>query len=286
MTATTSAVRLGLDGLSRVSPSLGGRASLFFFRRAFGRARVRESELSVHRAAFVDRFRSGGLDVVTYRWGSGERPVLLLHGWKSRSSRFALTVAALVERGYSPVSFDAPGHGDSVGGGSTVLDYQVVSRHLQQRYGPFESVIAHSFGVLAAFYAIGQGLRTKSLVALGGVSSFPFLVDEFARLTGIGPGAKTALRASISRHLFPHLDPWSSFDATRTTEAVDIPILVIHDEDDPTVPVAHSTILKDAFGPQLRAIRTQGLGHHLMSKEQLLPEILAFVHSNDHEDAR
>ncbi|WP_394768438.1 alpha/beta hydrolase [Lacisediminihabitans sp.] len=286
MSATTSAVRVGLDGLSRVSPSLGGRASLFFFRRAFGRARVRESEAAVHRTAVVEHFREAGLDVVTYRWGSGERPVLLLHGWKSRSSRFALTVAALVERGYSPLSFDAPGHGDSAGSGSTVLDYQRVSQHLQRRYGPFESVIAHSFGVLAAFYAIGQGLRTKSLVALGGVSSFPFLVEEFARLTGIGPRAGMALRASISRHLFPHLDPWSSFDATRTTGSVDVPILVIHDEDDPTVPVVHSELLEAAFGPQLRAIRTRGLGHHLMSKEQLVPEILAFVRLHDHEEAR
>jgi hypothetical protein len=31
----------------------------------------------------------GGKRAVTYTWGDGDRPVLLVHGWESRASRSA-----------------------------------------------------------------------------------------------------------------------------------------------------------------------------------------------------
>ncbi|WP_238162986.1 alpha/beta hydrolase [Kribbella capetownensis] len=70
---------------------------------------MRESERAIHEAARVEVVDG----VVTYAWGDGRRPVLLVHGWRSRASRYAGFVARLLELGYSPVSFDAPGHGDT-----------------------------------------------------------------------------------------------------------------------------------------------------------------------------
>ncbi|MGW7291806.1 alpha/beta fold hydrolase [Streptomyces xiamenensis] len=73
------------------------------------------------RAARRETVTVAGRDVVVFRSGNGERPVLLLHGWMFRTSRFAPLIRALTERGYSPVAFDAPGHGESSAGETSIL---------------------------------------------------------------------------------------------------------------------------------------------------------------------
>lgn len=97
------------SSLKVLPPTIAGRVAFELWRRPFKRGQVRESEREVHEAATVEVVDG----VVTYAWGDGARPVLLVHGWRSRASRFHKFVTRLVELGYSPVSYDAPGHGDS-----------------------------------------------------------------------------------------------------------------------------------------------------------------------------
>src|SRR6266516_1421498 len=100
-------IRVGLSTIGMFSPRLAGRLAFQLWRRPFARGHVRESERAIHAAARVETIDG----VVTYAWGDGRRPVLLVHGWRSRASRYAGFVARLLELGYSPVSYDAPGHG-------------------------------------------------------------------------------------------------------------------------------------------------------------------------------
>ena len=67
-------------------------------------------------------------------------------------------VTKLLELGYSPVSYDAPGHGDSPGPIGSILDHQRIIRGLEERHGPFEGVIAHALGVPFALYAVREGV--------------------------------------------------------------------------------------------------------------------------------
>src|SRR5439155_20708813 len=97
------------------------------WRRPLARGRVRPEEQSVHdtaRVEVVGGFGDGTAEAVkTYAWGDGERPVLLVHGWRSRASRYAGFVTRLLELGYSPVSYDAPAHGDSGGEVTSILGH-------------------------------------------------------------------------------------------------------------------------------------------------------------------
>lgn len=285
MSLASVSVRAGINGLAALSPKLAERPALAIFRRTLGRGVVRDTELGIHRAAVRSTFSVGGSRVVLYRWGTGERPVLVLHGWQSRASRFSGMVEALLAEGYSVVSFDAPGHGESDGTGATILDYLAAARYLQELYGTFHSIVAHSFGVLSAFYAISRGVRSTSLVALSGVSELGFLVDEFSRKVGLTRAADRALRSTIADRLFADIDdPWTSFDVTRLVEQVALPILVIHDEEDRTVPVNHADRIQDAYGPTVRTVRTTGLGHSIMSNDRVLRDSVVFVLEHDRED--
>src|SRR3954454_5387191 len=111
MNTGTRLVGTALNAAVLPAPRLAGRAAYELFRSTRGRAPIRPEEAEVDRRATLHYLVVNGRDVATYRWGDGARPVLLVHGWQSRASRFAALVTALLEHGYSPVSYDAPGHG-------------------------------------------------------------------------------------------------------------------------------------------------------------------------------
>jgi pimeloyl-ACP methyl ester carboxylesterase len=287
MAAAATAIRLLLNGTSRVAPGLAGRQALFFFRFPFGRASIRPPELPVHQRAETEQLIIDGKKVIVYRWGNGERPVLLLHGWQSRASRFSEFVEALQGLGLTPISFDAPGNGDSGGRTTTLLEYEEIIGRLQARYGVFESVVGHSFGVLSAFYALRNGLQTKSFVALAGPGDFGFLVDGFCAQLGLNSRVKAGLRRRLENDFFGDgIDLWSRFDARGFTADVVLPILLIHDRQDDTVPFTQAELLKAAYGPQLELVETTGLGHHrLLATPSVIQRALAFVTEPEHRRA-
>lgn len=68
---------------------------------------------------------------------------MLVHGWRSRASRFAALVTALATPDRTIVSFDAPGNGDSMGSRVTVLDYADAIRQLGEQYRGFDVIVGH-----------------------------------------------------------------------------------------------------------------------------------------------
>ena len=259
---TLRLVRAALNGTSWVAPRVAGRATFYLFCNLKPRSKVHDSERETHHRAVLDELSVNGKKVVTYRWGNGVRPVLLVHGWQSRAARFAGFVPRLEALGYSLISFDAPGHGASGGRRTTILEYREIIRQLQCDYGPFEAVIAHSFGVLATFLSLRATLIAGRLVAVAGVSDFQFLYAEFCRRLQLNARLRQQLRRRIEQDLFPEIrGMWELFDSTHQTGEVALPILVIHDESDETVPIEQAHRLKSAYGGQLELITTAQLGH-------------------------
>jgi pimeloyl-ACP methyl ester carboxylesterase len=286
MAIATSAIRLLLNGTSHVAPGLAGRQAFFVFALPGRRVEVLPAERGTHRRAMTEELTVNGKTVVVYRWGTGERPVLLLHGWRSRASRFSGFIDALEAVGLSPISFDAPGNGDSSGRTTTILEYQEIIGQLQSKYGEFESVIAHSFGVLSAFSALRNGLQAKTFVAIAGPSNFDFLVDGFCYQLGLNPRVKAGLRRRLERNLFPQIDDiWSTFDARGFAPEISIPILLIHDRQDPRVPFAQGELLKTAYGSQLEFVPTVGLGHGLLAVPAVVQKAVSFVAQPDRRAA-
>ncbi len=108
---------------------------------------VRSSDAVTHSSARVDRLLINGKRVAVSRWESGERPVLLVHGWRSRASHFGAVIRALESADRTVIAFDAPGHGASTGRRTSVLEYAEIIRLLSAQVGGFEIIVAHSFGV-------------------------------------------------------------------------------------------------------------------------------------------
>lgn len=259
MTQLQEAVGTGLSATARVSPGVAGRLAFELWRRPGRPVRVRASERAVHEAA-----RTACLDhprgrVTTYAWGDGERPVLLVHGWGSRASRWSGLVTALLDAGLSPVSYDAWAHGSTPGRvGGTVLDHHDVIAELDRLSGGFEALVGHSFGVPVTQYAAREGLAAGRLVAIGGMGDFGYLVDTFCSTLRVPKQVNAHLRRAIERAYFDgDTGIWERFSVRDSGRD----LLVVHDAGDRVVERAQADVLVEAYGGRARLVETTGLGH-------------------------
>jgi hypothetical protein len=258
-TGLAAGIGATLDSLARVAPGLAGQAAMELWRRPGRPAKVRPDERVVHAAARVSTTGPRGREVVTYSWGSGVRPVLLVHGWAARASRFAELVSALLADGWSPVAYDAWAHGATRGPARTVPDHQVVIAELADRFGAFEGVVAHSFGVPVTLYAARHGLEAGRLVAISGMGDFGTLVDTFCLRLGAGPTVNRELRRAIERRWFDgDTGIWERFSAH---PAPGRDLLVVHDTGDRVVDRGQADLVTAAYGPRATLLETSGLGH-------------------------
>lgn len=261
MTQLQEAVSTGLTATARVSPGVAGRLAFELWRRPGRPVRVRSTERAVHEAAsttYVDHPRGR---VTAYAWGDGDRPVLLVHGWGSRASRWSDLVTALLAAGLSPVSYDAWAHGATPGRtGGTVLDHQDVIAELDRRSGGFEALVGHSFGVPVTLYAARETVAADRLVAISGMGDFGYLVDTFCSTLRLPKQVNGGLRRAIERRYFDgDTGIWERFSVHR---APGRELLVVHDDSDTVVDRAQADVLVAAYGGAATLLETTGLGHN------------------------
>ncbi|GAA2125785.1 alpha/beta hydrolase [Kitasatospora saccharophila] len=273
-------VRTTLNAASRLATAPPGRVAYELFRHPVRRSRVRPAERELHDRARTAELLVNGKRTRVYRWGDGARPVLLVHGWRSRASRFTPYVRGLLDLGMSPVAFDAPGHGESGGRSVTILEYRELIGRLAEQDGPFEAAVTHSFGTCCTFLAMAEGVPVGRLASIAGLAEFTYLVEAFTAILGLNERLERDLVRRIERHLLPDAgDVWRRFDATRRPELVTAPILAVHDEGDDVVPYRQAQLLRAAYGEeQLRLITTRGLGHRrVLSEPTVVDNVLAFL---------
>ena len=160
-----------------------------------------------------------------------------------------------------------PGHGESTGNATTILEYRDIISGLANQYGPFDAIIAHSFGVLAAFVALREAdpVQARRLIAISGVSEFDYLVNTFCSRLRLRPQLNQQLRARIERDLFPGGESiWDRFAATYQAAKLPIPMLVVHDEDDDITDLTQSQRITVSYRDQVRTLITHELGHRTL----------------------
>jgi pimeloyl-ACP methyl ester carboxylesterase len=267
---------------SLASPRLAGRLAFGLFAYPGPRARVRGSEQSVHDRAEVEPLPVAGERVVSYRWGDGSRPVLLVHGWGGRGSRFAALVPALQANGFSAITFDAPGHGESSGRSTHILGLEAIIHRLSERYGRFEAVIGHSFGVLPVFKALRSGVAAGRVVAISGPSDLGYLPEKFAEQLGLGRRVRADLRRRMERFFASEPNIWETFSAPYQSSALQLPILIVHDQDDPVVDPDQAHRLAEAYAPWARLVTTRGVGHHrILATPEVIDQIVDLLNRED-----
>ena len=262
------AIRLGFGVLGRVNPSaVAWCAERLFFTppRPKSRGRI-ESFLASGRAFTV---RVGGRSIAAWSWGQGPA-VLLVHGWGGRGGQLSSFVEPLVRAGFSAVAFDAPGHGRSGRGMSSLVDFARALQAVVDVVGPAQAAISHSLGGAAVSFALHHGLALERAVLIAPPARPVEFAETFAARLGVDARAMARLRQRVEARLQVR---WDEFDLPTLVRDFKTKLLVVHDRGDAEVAWSDGALLAEAW-PEAHLATTTGLGHRRILRD---PYVVASV---------
>lgn len=212
--------------------------------------------------------------IMVYQYGKSDKKVLLVHGWSGRGTQLFKIADALLKEGYATVSFDAPAHGKSPGNSSIMLEFIASIFELEKQYGTFEVAIGHSLGGMAVLNAAKSVFKTDKIIVIGSGDIVHDIIDDFIKKLQLKPVISLKLRAHFENKYNEAMDNYSAFKAA---EAIEKPILVVHDENDYEVPVkAGINIHQHVKNGELMI--TKGLGHRkILGDANVIHKIIEFI---------
>ncbi|TDE41994.1 alpha/beta hydrolase [Flavobacterium rhamnosiphilum] len=214
-------------------------------------------------------------EVVLYQYGKSEKKILLVHGWSGRGTQLFKIADELIKTGYSTVSFDAPAHGKSPGKTTIMVDFIATILEIDKQFGPFEAAVGHSLGGMSVLNAIKKGLKVNHAVIIGSGDIVQDIMDDFVAKLELKPNISTRLRLHFEKKYKEDMNSYSAYLAAKETA---IPVLVIHDNNDPEVPVtAGIHIHKYLQNGEL--LLTDGLGHRkILGNHKVIEKTVQFIH--------
>ncbi|MBK5279871.1 MAG: alpha/beta hydrolase [Bacteroidia bacterium] len=258
--------------LALEAPTNAGRFVLALFCRPF-RGKITDRQKQFLNSGNPFTITHEKETITCYAWGTGEKKVLLIHGWQSHSYRWKVYIDHLVEQGYKVYAFDAPGHGLSTGNFLSVPLYSEVIEKMILRIGKPDAIVAHSIGGFASLYTLHRNPSLSSKLIL---MAAPGEAAEFFNFYKTSLGlSKRSVDLTIKRfeeRFKKSPDYFSSpaFASTLTTQG-----LIIHDEEDDETSVEHSKRVH-AKWENSRLLITKGFGHNLKSIE-VVKEVVQFI---------
>jgi pimeloyl-ACP methyl ester carboxylesterase len=203
-------------------------------------------------------FEAGELAVTA--WGSSGPAVLLMHGWGGARAQMTGFVDALLFAGYRVVAYDQPAHGESDGTTTNLLEIAPTMDLIAQKEGPFQAIIAHSFGTLITSYALAERNfpPPARLVYFGAFNQLLESLPRFQVLAGLPDEIMDGFRAMLYEKFGREL--LESITNELLTPRIHIPALMFHDAADNVTPVEDSRAIAQVWN-YVRYIETDGLGH-------------------------
>lgn len=208
--------------------------------------------------------------LIAWRWGRASDPaVVLVHGWGGRGTQLRGFIDPLLQRGFSVVSYDAPGHG-MTGGAESSLPHILHSLNaLLDHLGSVRAIIGHSVGGAMAAIALAQ----RPAIGRGVLIAPPASLVDHTRRIAAGLNWPEALRAATQRRIEYRFGvSWNEFEAESARG--EQPLLVIHDAKDREVALSEG-LRHVRNWPRSRLLETSGLGHRRVLEDSLVIEAAA-----------
>lgn len=223
----------------------------------------------------------GDLELTAWSWNGDGPSVLVVHGWESHTGRMLPLIKPLVAQGYRVVALDAPGHGLSPAARTDLLDASDAVQAALAQHGPFDGVIAHSFGAAATAVALARAphLAPEKVALLSPMRDLEQHVEIFANIAQLSPAAVERLKARIAARVGLPLAQCGALIAVR---AFTRPGLVIHDQDDLLIPYAVGQAVAQNWA-RAQFISTEKLGHRRgLGNTAVLNHLFAYLGTESH----
>ena len=263
--------------LQAISPKFAARFAARLFTTPL-KYKIPKRELEMDRKSIQKLVRIPAIskEVVVYQYGKSDRKILLVHGWSGRGTQLVKFADSFVKAGYETISFDAPAHGKSPGETTLMPEFIATILELEKQFGPFEAAVGHSLGGMSLLNSVKQGLKIKNLVVIGSGDIIQDIMDEFIARLELKPVVSTLLRLHFEKTSSQTMDSYSAYIAAKE---IDIPVLVIHDNDDSEVLVkcAHHIVENLKNGTLML---TNSLGHRkILGNQGVIEKTFEFINN-------
>lgn len=235
-----------------------------------------EREQMMYKSAIKERLQIPIIhkDIQVYKYGYSKKKVLLLHGWSGRGTQLFTIADKLLENRFMVISIDGPAHGFSEGKRTNMTDFIETIKVVQEKYGPFEAAIGHSFGGMTLLRCTQYFLKINKLVVMGTDNNIVEIINDLAQ--------KLQLKSATAHYVLNKLQGQfncqiETLSSEESAKAINIPTLVIHDTDDIVVPVSCAYKIRQNLS-QGSLLITHGLGHQRILKDLAVQNhIIAFL---------
>ncbi|WP_109437458.1 alpha/beta fold hydrolase [Aquimarina sp. AU119] len=261
--------------LNWISPLLASRFAARIFLTPFG-YKIPEREKKMYATSKKEQIfiRKINREVMVYTYGDSKKKILLVHGWSGSGTQLSKIADALIAKGYSTISFDAPAHGDSPGKRTMLPHFIETIYQLEEMYGPFEAAIGHSLGGMSLLRATKYGLQIKKLVIIGTANSITAITKNFAKNLQLNKKVARLLKAYFDKRYGEDLDNYSG---AISASGVNIPTLVVHDKNDVDVHYSAAYEINDNL-TNGKLLITEQLGHRkILGTLEVISKIENFI---------
>ncbi len=200
-----------------------------------------------------------------WKWGHG--PVLLfVHGWNGRGIQFRQMLENLIAQGYTCITFDGPGHGESEGATSSYFQMSDAVRSLIRYLGPdnITGLIGHSFGAGAVINAMANDSIRLPAILIAPALRMKETLDRAFEHHGV---PLEIFNAIIGKYELRYGYSMIKDNPFKLLEKLKSSVLVIHDREDTVIPYSDSVSAAGRF-PIIRLHTTSGLGHNRILKDE------------------
>ena len=240
--------------------------------------KLREHEVEVVSHAKQTTIQFNDFDIQTYQWGDGCKSILLVHGWEGQAGNFAEIIEALVENDYTVYAFDAPSHGFSSSGETSVFEFSDLTTHMLKKTRVKE-IISHSFGGVATTIALSQNpnIAIEKYLLLTTPDRFVDRINSVTQQIGIPEKVKQRLIGQIEKQYQLNVRETNVSNFAPKTNVKRAKI--IHDVADKVVPVEYSRNVCNSW-PVCSMEEISGTGHfRILRTPKVIDRIISFLES-------
>ena len=215
--------------------------------------------------------------VVLYQYGESKKKILLVHGWSGRGTQLFKIADELIKAGYSTISFDAPAHGKSPGRTTIMSEFIETIVEIEKQFGPFEAAVGHSLGGMSLLNAVKKGFKISNLTIIGSGDIVQDILDDFVAKLELKPSISSQLRILFEKKYKQEMDSYSGY---KSAMEISIPVLVLHDKNDPEVNVTAGINIHNHLKNGTLFL-TEGLGHRkILGNPIVIEKVVQFIKDN------
>ncbi|MHA7128211.1 alpha/beta fold hydrolase [Algoriphagus namhaensis] len=242
--------------------------------------KLREHELLILEKAQKETFDFKDYTIQLYTWKGGEKTVLLIHGWEGQAGNFSDLIQSLVADGYSVYSFDAPSHGFSSSGDTSLFEFSELVAVLIKKFQA-KNLVSHSFGGVATTYALYQNrdLFIDKYVLLTSPDKFIERINDVAETVGITEKIKNRLIEKLEMDTGGDVENLNVSDFVKKVRVKKS--LIIHDVDDQVIPISRSKNVHSNW-EECEFLEVRGTGHfRILRTKQVIDSVIAFLNQEN-----